>query len=36
MMSAYADEAARLVLGGHDSEPILQFTRWALARLSAS
>jgi AcrR family transcriptional regulator len=36
MMSAYADEAARLVLGGHAVEPILQLTRWALARLSAS
>ena len=36
MMSAYADEAARLVLDGHAIEPILQFTRWALARLSAS
>src|SRR5688572_15388281 len=36
MMSAYADEAARLVLGGHEVEPILQLTRWALARLSAS
>jgi AcrR family transcriptional regulator len=36
MMSAYADEAARLVLGGHEIEPILQLTRWALARLSAS
>ena len=36
MLSAYADEAARLVLGGYDVERILQFTRWALARLSAS
>ena len=36
MMSAYADGAARLVLDGHPVEPILQLTRWTLARLSAS
>ena len=36
MLSAYADEAARLTLGGYDVERILQLTRWALARLSAS
>jgi AcrR family transcriptional regulator len=36
MMSAYADEAARMVLQGYETERILQLTRWALARLSAS
>jgi AcrR family transcriptional regulator len=36
MLSAYADEAARLVLEGYEVERILQLTRWALARLSAS
>jgi AcrR family transcriptional regulator len=36
MLSAYADEAARLVLEGYETERILQLTRWALARLSAS
>jgi AcrR family transcriptional regulator len=35
MMSAYADEGARLVLGGYDSERILQLTRWVLARLAS-
>ena len=30
MLSAYADEAARLVLQGYDVERILQLTRWAL------
>jgi hypothetical protein len=35
MLSAYADEAAG-VLGGQEVEPIVQPTRWALARLSAS
>ena len=36
MLSAYANEAARLVLtGDYDVERILELTRWALARLSA-
>jgi AcrR family transcriptional regulator len=35
MLSAYADEAARLVLQDYDAERILELTRWALARLSA-
>jgi AcrR family transcriptional regulator len=35
MLSAYADEAARLVLEGYPVERILELTRWALARLSA-
>ena len=35
MLSAYADEAARLVLDDYDVERILELTRWALARLSA-
>lgn len=35
MMSAYADEGARLVLGGYDPERILQLTRWVLARLAS-
>jgi AcrR family transcriptional regulator len=35
MLSAYADEAARLVLQGYDVERILELTRWALARLGA-
>ena len=34
MLSAYADEAARLVLEDYDVERILGLTRWALARLS--
>jgi AcrR family transcriptional regulator len=34
MLSAYADEAARLVLQGYDSERILELTRWALSRLA--
>lgn len=34
MLSAYADEAARLVLQDYDVERILELTRWALARLS--
>src|SRR5215204_2669437 len=33
MLSAYADEAARLTLQGYDLERILDLTRWALARL---
>ena len=33
MLSAYADEAARLTLQGYDVERILQLTRWALTRL---
>src|SRR5829696_7335077 len=33
MLSAYADEAARLTLQGYDVERILELTRWALARL---
>jgi AcrR family transcriptional regulator len=36
MLSAYADEAARLTLQGYDVERILQLTRWALRRLAAS
>ena len=35
MLSAYADEAARLVLQDYPVERILELTRWALARLSA-
>ena len=31
MLSAYADEAARLVLEGYDVERILALTRWALS-----
>src|SRR4051812_7922408 len=34
MLSAYADEAARLTLQGYDVERILALTRWALARLA--
>jgi AcrR family transcriptional regulator len=34
MLSAYADEAARLVLQDYDVERILELTRWALKRLS--
>jgi AcrR family transcriptional regulator len=34
MISAYADEAARLTLDGYDVERILELTRWALKRLS--
>jgi AcrR family transcriptional regulator len=33
MLSAYADEAARLTLEGYEIERILDLTRWALARL---
>jgi AcrR family transcriptional regulator len=33
MLSAYADEAARLVLQDYDVERILELTRWALSRL---
>ena len=32
MLSAYADEAARLTLQGYDVERILELTRWALKR----
>jgi hypothetical protein len=35
MLSAYADEAARLVLQDYDVARILDLTRWALARLAA-
>ena len=35
MLSAYADEAARLVLQDYDVERILELTRWALARLAS-
>ena len=35
MLSAYADEAARLVLEDYDVERILELTRWVLARLAA-
>jgi hypothetical protein len=35
MLSAYADEAARLVLQDYDVARILELTRWALARLGA-
>jgi hypothetical protein len=35
MLSAYADEAARLVLQDYDVERILSLTRWGLARLAA-
>jgi AcrR family transcriptional regulator len=35
MLSAYADEAARLVLQDYPVERILELTRWALARLGA-
>jgi AcrR family transcriptional regulator len=35
MLSAYADEAARLVLQDCDVERILELTRWVLARLAA-
>jgi AcrR family transcriptional regulator len=34
MLSAYADEAARLTLRGYDVERILRLTRWVLARLA--
>ena len=34
MLSAYADEAARLMLQGYDVERILALTRWVLARLA--
>jgi AcrR family transcriptional regulator len=34
MLSAYADEAARLVLRDYDVERILELTRWALSRLA--
>jgi AcrR family transcriptional regulator len=33
MLSAYADEAARLTLDGYSVERILALTRWALKRL---
>ncbi len=33
MLSAYADEAARLTLNGYSVERILDLTRWALKRL---
>jgi AcrR family transcriptional regulator len=36
MLSAYADEAARLTLRGYDVERILELTRWALARLASA
>jgi AcrR family transcriptional regulator len=36
MLSAYADEAARLTLQGYEVERILELTRWALRRLAAS
>ena len=32
MLSAYADEAARLTLQGYDTERILALTRWVLDR----
>jgi hypothetical protein len=35
MLSAYADEAARLVLQDYDVARILELTRWVLARLDA-
>src|SRR3954447_9548315 len=35
MLSAYADEAARLVLQDHQVERILELARWALAKLGA-
>ena len=35
MVSAYADEAARLVLDDYDVDRILALTRWTLARLTA-
>jgi hypothetical protein len=34
MLSAYADEAARLTLEGYDIDRILELTRWALKRLA--
>jgi AcrR family transcriptional regulator len=34
MISAYADEAARLTLQGYDVERILRLTRWVLRRLA--
>ena len=34
LMSAYADEAARLVLQGYEVNRILELTRWALKRLA--
>jgi AcrR family transcriptional regulator len=34
MLSAYADEAARLVLQDYDADRILELTRWALSRLA--
>ena len=33
MLSAYADEAARLTLQGYDVDRILRLTSWVLARL---
>jgi hypothetical protein len=33
MLSAYADEAARLTLRGYDVDRILHLTRWVLDRL---
>ena len=36
MLSAYADEAARLTLQGYDVERILELTRWALTRLGGA
>ena len=33
MLSAYADEAARLTLQGYEVDRILRLTRWVLARL---
>lgn len=35
MLSAYADEAARLTLQGYDVDRILELTGWALRRLAA-
>ena len=34
MLSAYADEAARLTLRGYSVDRILDLTRWALRRLT--
>src|SRR3954468_15150870 len=34
MLSAYADEAARLTLAGYEVERILKLTRWVLDRLA--
>jgi AcrR family transcriptional regulator len=36
MLSAYADEAARLTLQGYGTERILELTRWALERLAGA